>query len=57
MLDDVLQQLAHGLEQQHGDLVLERLLDAVVFHAHDQALLLGDAVGQPAQCFEQAALV
>ena len=33
MLDHVLQQLAHRLEQQHRDLVLERLGDAVVLHA------------------------
>ena len=33
MFDHVLQQLAHGLEQQHGDLVLERLRQTVVFDA------------------------
>ena len=57
MFDHVLQQLAHGLEQQHRDLVLERLWVAVVFHGHQQALLLSNAIGQPAQRFEQAAFV
>jgi len=52
VLDHVLQELAHGLEQQHGHLVLERLGDAVVLHGHDQALLLGDPIGQPAQRLE-----
>ena len=57
MFDHVLQQLAHGLEQQHGDLVLERLRRAVVLDRDDEALLLGDALRQPAQRFDQAALV
>jgi hypothetical protein len=56
-LTHVLQQLAHCLEQQHRNLVFERLGRAVILDRDQQPLLLAHAVGQPAQRFHEAILV
>ena len=57
VLDHVHQQLAHGLEQDDGDVVVEWFVDAVVLDAVGNAVHVLHAFGQPLDRGAQAQLV